>query len=82
MFAFDDQFDGGVADLLFGVVTVAYGNQVVAVAFDKAFGAVFTWFEAFYNSLFFSNQPRHCRNASANNTRSAQHTARLEPPYR
>ncbi len=30
VFAFDDQFDGGVADLLFGVV-----------AFDKLFAAVF-----------------------------------------
>lgn len=38
MFAFDDQFDGGVAELLFGVV-----------AFDKVFAAVLAGFEAFYN---------------------------------
>ena len=49
VFAFDDQFDGGVADLLIGVVAVAYGDQVIAVAFDKAFGAVLAGFEAFYN---------------------------------
>jgi hypothetical protein len=49
VFAFDDQFDGGVADLFFSVMPIAHGDQVVAVAFDIAFGAVFAWLEAFYN---------------------------------
>ena len=51
MFALDDQFDSGVADLIFGVVAVAYGNQVVAVAFDKAFGAVLPGLRLFTTSI-------------------------------
>lgn len=48
-FAFDDQFDGGVADLLLGIESVAYGHQVVAIDFDQALGAVLARFEGFHH---------------------------------
>lgn len=48
-FCFDDQFNRGVAELLFAVEAVAYGEELLAVEFHQAFGAVATGLEGFDN---------------------------------
>lgn len=46
---FDDEFDGGVAELLFSIQPVAYGDEIVAIEFDVALGAVLAGAQGFHN---------------------------------
>lgn len=46
---FDDEFDGGVAELLFSIQSVAYGDEIVAIEFDVALGAVLAGAQGLHN---------------------------------
>lgn len=47
--ALDDNLNGDNADMAFGVLAAVHGYEVVAIAFDKVFGAVFARLEGFHN---------------------------------
>lgn len=38
-----------VTDMVFGILAIAHGYEVVAIEFDKAFDAVFAWRKGFHN---------------------------------